>query len=593
MGGMRETIYAEYGGLVGAQKSTGAKKTPRTSQACEACRQAKAKCTDPKPCVACTDKGIECKWEPPAPKPTDRLQSDLMNHLAAILDKMTKMEQSLENVQQRQAVVERALIHAIPGLDENIKVERNAVEELRREELYNISRPPTQRAGIDEMAFAESLARQRQFEEAHEFEKEESEEETGRNIPVEEPSIPYGHTTGAALLLQWPSIAHIVRSVMQEKKLKGDPLAKENRRGVIRLYGRGEGLQASSGYDRDPMADSTKDDDSPPQPDSTSPPQFDGVWGQVGGASPAADVQVVTHPRGLGVDSTGMPQIDEGTVTRLCETYMREINIMHPIITQKNLESLKRTFFRQIRECTPEKGVSASFLGATASIGTEITGSKRKRPSSSDEYLSIRHLKAGRPQRSISTAIILLILALGSICEHRERIPDVLPDHEGSAGSSPARTTGAGSYWKSPSPIQQSPIISSASSALPSPRDVEGKRFGRRLSTDGKFSSGYARNLDVIPGLAYFAIATDIIGNHIGGNCLQYVHANILAGLYHGQLGRVLQSHAFIKEAGYSLFILLKPRLERFQKMISNTSEFRPQDNPLLFAFWTCLQLER
>jgi len=69
----------------------------------------------------------------------------------------------------------------------------------------------------------------------------------------------------------------------------------------------------------------------------------------------------------------------------------------------------------------------------------------------------------------------------------------------------------------------------------------------------------YTRNLDVIPGLAYFALATDILSNHLGGNSLPFVYACLLAGLYHGQLRRVLQSHAFIKEASYALTILLQP----------------------------------
>ena len=68
-----------------------------------------------------------------------------------------------------------------------------------------------------------------------------------------------------------------------------------------------------------------------------------------------------------------------------------------------------------------------------------------------------------------------------------------------------------------------------------------------------------AKNLDVIPGLSYFAMATDIIGNQLGGNSLQHVHLNILAGLYHGQLGRVLESHAYISQACRSLLVILRP----------------------------------
>jgi len=73
--------------------------------------------------------------------------------------------------------------------------------------------------------------------------------------------------------------------------------------------------------------------------------------------------------------------------------------------------------------------------------------------------------------------------------------------------------------------------------------------------------SGYShkRNLDVIPGLDYFAYATDILGGHMGGTTLRHIQAWILAGLYHGQLGRVMESYAYIKEAGLALQIKMRP----------------------------------
>lgn len=37
-------------------------------QACESCRQLKAKCDENKPCKNCTDKNINCQYRDPAPK---------------------------------------------------------------------------------------------------------------------------------------------------------------------------------------------------------------------------------------------------------------------------------------------------------------------------------------------------------------------------------------------------------------------------------------------------------------------------------------------------------------------------------------------
>jgi len=67
------------------------------------------------------------------------------------------------------------------------------------------------------------------------------------------------------------------------------------------------------------------------------------------------------------------------------------------------------------------------------------------------------------------------------------------------------------------------------------------------------------RNLDVIPGLDYFAYATDILGGQLGGLSLRHIHAWILAGLYHGQLGRVVESYSYIKEAGLLLQQKMRP----------------------------------
>jgi hypothetical protein len=65
--------------------------------------------------------------------------------------------------------------------------------------------------------------------------------------------------------------------------------------------------------------------------------------------------------------------------------------------------------------------------------------------------------------------------------------------------------------------------------------------------------------VDSIPGLEYFALATDVIGNQMGGSSIKHVYANIFAGLYHGQLGRVIESHAYIANACTTLQNIMRP----------------------------------
>lgn len=66
-----------------------------------------------------------------------------------------------------------------------------------------------------------------------------------------------------------------------------------------------------------------------------------------------------------------------------------------------------------------------------------------------------------------------------------------------------------------------------------------------------------ARNLDVIPGIAYYAKAAEILGDQGDGNDLVHVQMFLLAGLYKGQLTRVKESFSRINMAGRAIIILL------------------------------------
>jgi hypothetical protein len=262
-------------------------------------------------------------------------------------------------------------------------------------------------------------------------------------------------------------------------------------------------------------------------------------------------------------------------VLRYVDSYNKHLNIMHPILIPRHLNALVDVFLRLIpassiksTQAEGQPGFASTTRGATASFvetgrNEESGGQKRKRSpvAESPEVPTTADLKPGHPFRSISTAIVLLVMALGEICEHKERIPDIsyLQNDDQSVAGSPQMRN------RHPrSPAQTSPTLS-ASTGLPSPHDTDRiYSRGRRTSSEGtpffvKNRYSKARNLDLIPGLPYFALATDILGNQTGGNSLQHVHANILASLYHGQLGRVLESHAYINNACRALQHILRP----------------------------------
>ena len=64
------------------------------------------------------------------------------------------------------------------------------------------------------------------------------------------------------------------------------------------------------------------------------------------------------------------------------------------------------------------------------------------------------------------------------------------------------------------------------------------------------------RNIDVIPGLGYFAKALEILGT-LPGNDLQYVQATLLAGIYTAQLACVIESWTWIQQACIACYFLV------------------------------------
>jgi hypothetical protein len=92
--------------------------------------------------------------------------------------------------------------------------------------------------------------------------------------------------------------------------------------------------------------------------------------------------------------------------------------------------------------------------------------------------------------------------------------------------------------------------------------------------------------MDVIPGLAYFAVAAGILGELPGGGDVAHIQANLLAGLYMGQLARIIASHFFISNA-------CKACQVRVESTEYKSAVIKPsRKNLIKFAFWTCLQLE-
>ncbi|CZT44973.1 related to acetate regulatory DNA binding protein FacB [Rhynchosporium secalis] len=590
------------------------KKAQRAAQACDSCRNLKAKCDEGRPlCSTCKEKGFPCHYRDPPPKQQDKASADIMDGLARLENMLglvnsridrgnTKLEQLSGEVSeiknsQKAGVMANNSSHeglrlknemgeGVPGYRNDYprpSIGSEALQLHSNESPYG-STPDQQRApdGLPNGG-----------------ETSEEDEESGDPGPGKPSSIPVNHTTGAARLLSNTAIRLLCEGTSASSKItKNDkyPILREGRRGLLRLYGRGEGYEAPPGYERDPLVDHGPDSTPSDSHSDVSSPAGE-EWGQLGGLTPPSH-QPELISRG-GIDSNGMPDFSRETVLDLVKSYMEHINILHPILIKSRLDLLVEHFLRGIPDSQAKpKQVSnlqaghtsyaVGFLGS-GNRNPESPGNKRKRSPVAGEYAEPHAMldhKPGHPFRSIGSAIVLLVLALGKICQHKGKIPDAWQtdrDMDYSYGNSPTIRNG-----QPPSPVQSSPGMSIVS--------IDGERGrprSRRTSVDGAYPARIkTRNLDVIPGLAYHALATDILGNQIAGNSLQHVHANILAGLYHGQLARVMESHGYIAAACRSLQVILRPKFERLKRAKHENAVILEKDNPLVIAFWSCLQLE-
>lgn len=181
--------------------------------------------------------------------------------------------------------------------------------------------------------------------------------------------------------------------------------------------------------------------------------------------------------------------------------------------------------------------------------------------------------KKQKPQRSIKHALVLLVLALGKICGVRDRKLPEAPEKEKENETMPAHPSPVVRNGQVTSPTSGSPPSSAISQSpgqagLPSPRDMDRSAASRRSSvqasglhgpTSAASSAASRKNYEVIPGLEYFAYATDILGNQFGGYKLSHVQAHILASLYYAQLGRVVPSFRHIRFACQIIVDKLQP----------------------------------
>jgi hypothetical protein len=302
------------------------------------------------------------------------------------------------------------------------------------------------------------------------------------------------------------NIEVIQRLKSQKFNICDYPMKLEQARGLLRVWGVGEGPDMNDGTQgpSSPLSQST---------DTPSPPAGRmAVWGgfKAEVSSPSTlgpDVAPEAPVGGLGPD--GQLKLDWPTLEGLLNSYTDHIHTLHPFV---NLFELKR----MVKNFSTMYGPEAKEAKRSQLQGS---GLKRKREGAVPNGEII--------DRSLHNAIVLLVLALGKACLWTEPLPAPHAD------SAPLESTLWG-FKRSSSRTTNSSFSS----------DVEG--------------DSRPRNIDILPGMAYFSYATDILGNHQGGNTIGHAQAHLLAGLYLGQFARVLESWSWIHNACKVCTVLVK-----------------------------------
>ncbi|KAF2106464.1 hypothetical protein BDV96DRAFT_654667 [Lophiotrema nucula] len=192
-----------------------------------------------------------------------------------------------------------------------------------------------------------------------------------------------------------------------------------------------------------------------------------------------------------GSGSEWMPkaQLNNLVVSALHDSYIRNISPLYPILDKKHLKEMIEGF-----------------------------------------------LQGRNPERRPSFAIVMLVFALGEVCNHPSYPPAPLPDSA-----------------------------------------VQGIEDWRPL------------NIDLVPGMSYFRYASDIIGTYQGSLGIDFAQANLLAAIYMNQLIRPTESYQFLQNACKACTVLIKTEWYRLHR---NANTHKPTLEPLRLLYWSCVLFE-
>ena len=406
------------------------------------------------------------------------------------------------------------------------------------------------------------------------------------SMPAMSPYERVEHTTAAHRLLSWPSIKRLVQKQPTLRKIAANEdyvMQQEESRGTLRVYGIGEGRDsgdggepgqnspaphsshASSQHSGSPSSGRGDEGSDAPSPNTASTPP-EGIWGY-GFIPPVTTPSPPYSGNDLNFDFS--LNIHPRTLRRLLDSYLENIQVMHPFLDKVRLTRMIERFSARYNP-TEQRLTKSLFSPHSSTMGVDVlrgapSVGKRKMSDgyTTQNFATEPNYASGSPrreilfERSISTAIVLLVMALGRICEWKDSLPGVPRETKydirrnpalGSQYHSPINTS---TQSPPPNAFHMSPPLSArfmGGTSAPSPANAYRNSLPSPRSNTEE-TAIQQRNVDIIPGLSYYAPATDILGNLHGSNDLAHVQAFLLAGLFTGQLARPWESFNWISSA--------------------------------------------
>ena len=539
------------------------RKPVRAAQACDSCRQRKAKCDEGRPvCEHCKTNSLTCTYRDVQPPKQDKQVHQIYDKLDNMSDVLSKILAKQDGFSSRLDSYGRQL-EQLQTLLPHDKRENSRYAKGETPAMAN-NTPVVKQEQLPADAVQQSATYQANAQ--HLLDKLDADVDHDFALPPK-------HFTAAQNLMEWPSVKAILpQSVAQRPTYVLDL---ESKRGLLRLYGCGEGEDMNDGRDgpASPAGSQTSSSEGRYE-DENSIPSPNGVWGsgQLPARSSSSGLSGRDHPGGVGPN--GGLILDAHVVDTYFKEYMANIHILHPFLEAKVLRDMIHLFKRRY---------SWDFVPLNS---RNVSTGKRKRDADNSPG-SFDHLSTSmppRPQRrnpgdpvdiehSIANAIVLLVMALGKICTHKGPLPGC-PQPAAVSTSTPHHNN-------------FSDGLASSASAPSSPAHGRQAKLGETQAAISSPSDPRGKNMDVIPGLAYFAQGADILGELPGGSSVSHVQANILAGLYMGQLARIIPAHYYFSNACRGCIVLIE------SSEYKNKSSMKAAKRNLInFAFWSCLQLE-